>query len=301
MKNSSDWKFVILFLILIYLISYFSASIISSSIKPIGDKIALIRIYGPITITETSEFPFQQQAATTNSIIENIKKAKGDKSVKAVILEINSPGGTVVATQELADAVSSINKPTVAYIREVGASGAYWVATSADKIVASPMSITGSIGVISSYLEFSKLFEKYGITYQRLASGEFKDTGSPYKELNPVEKQLLQRKLDIIYDYFVEAVAKNRNMSIGEVRKLADGSFYLGTEAKELGLVDYLGDKNLAINITKELAGLEKAEIITYKEKTSLFSYLTKLSSYYIGQGIGSVLFNFNSGIEIKT
>lgn len=296
----NKYKLAILFVLFVALIFIVSSYAISSC-KTKENKIALIKIYGPIAITQTDSFLLSSTSTTTSTVINNIKKAKADKSVKAVIFEINSPGGSVVASQELADAISSIDKPKVAYIREVGASGAYWAASATDKIVASPMAITGDIGVISSYLDFSKLFEKYGITYDRLVAGEYKDMGSPYKELTSQEKQLLQKKLDVIYEYFVNAVAKNRKMPVSEVKKLADGSFYLGTEAKENGLIDYVGDKELAVNITKQLAGLKDAKLISYKEETGILNYLTKLSSYYIGRGIGTSLVSIEPQLQIKT
>jgi len=284
MKNRKDWKFVLLFLILLYLISYFSASALSN-LESVENKIAVIPVEGALSLT--SQNGIISETPSIETILDNIEKVKKDDSIKGVIFKINSPGGSAVASQKLADAISSINKPKVALIEEVGASGAYWAASACDKIVASPLSITGSIGVISSYLEFSELFEKYGITYHGLKAGEYKDTGSPYKELTSKEKKMLEEKINLIYDYFVKEVAKNRNMSLNKVKKLADGSFYLGIEAKENGLIDYTGDKDLAVNITKKLINKEDVKVFEFKKKRNLIDYLSRLSSYYIGRGIG--------------
>ncbi|MBI3883795.1 MAG: signal peptide peptidase SppA [Sphingobacteriales bacterium] len=177
-----------------------------------------------------------------------------------MLFEINSPGGSAVASEEIANAVKKANKTTVAWIREIGTSGAYWVASSSGHIVANRVSITGSIGVIASYLEFPGLLEHYNITYQRLVSGKYKDIGSPFKEMTPEEKAIFQQNLDTIRDYFVSEVAKNREMSKKDVDKIANGVFYLGAQAKELGLIDELGGKDEAINYIEKKDGI-KAEI----------------------------------------
>ena len=189
---------------------------------------------------------------TSEGVLQDIKDAGKDSTVKGIILEINSPGGAVVASQEIADAVKSLNKTKYAVIREVGASGGYWIASATDKIIASPMSITGSIGVIGSYLEFSGLFEKYGIGYERLVSGDKKDIGTPYRDLTSEEKTLMENKLRIVHEYFIKQVAMNRHMEIEDVRKVATGEFYLGSEAKELGLIDEFGNKETAIELMKK-------------------------------------------------
>ncbi len=301
--KNSNWKTIFGTVITIWIVASIIAGSISELKENISEKIVIIPIVGPLTISENDGGILQSGTASTEDILDNIKKAKEDSSVKAVIFEINSPGGTVVASEEIANAVKNLGKPNVALIREVGASGAYWVASASNKIVASPMSITGSIGVISSYLEFSKLFDKYGITYQQLTSGEYKDVGTPYKELSAKEKDYLQKKLDIIYDYFIIEVSKNRNMDKEKVKELAEGKFYLGVEAKDLGLVDYLGDREFAINLTKQMINKTDIEVITYKQKLTFLEQLTRVSSYYAGKGIGDVILNFdlNKEISIKT
>ena len=285
----------VLMVITILFLLYATSFLIAKNIQeiPIGNRIAVIPIQGTITVGN-SESLFQQTTASSNKILTFLDSANKDKSISAILLEINSPGGTAVASSEIASKVKSIEKPVVAFIREVGASGAYWVASAADKIVASPLSITGSIGVISSYLEFSDLMEEYGIKYERLTAGEYKDTGSPYRSLTDKEKKLLQNKLNIIHSEFIKAVNENRNM---DVNKYATGMFYLGIEAKELGLIDYLGDRELALNITKQLANIEKAELVTYKETKNIMDILRGFTSELglnIGRGIYSTLLQEN-------
>jgi protease-4 len=285
------WFFIIIVLSL-WLLSFLISSVFK--VEDFGDKIAIIPIKGVIT-TDGFEDILRSGGVSSTSIVKSIQKANSDSSVKGIILEINSPGGTVVASKEIANEVKKSNKPVVSLIREVGASGAYWIASSSDNIVADPLSITGSIGVIGSYLEFSELMEEYGVGYERLVAGDLKDTGSPFKKLSEEEKSLLQDKLDIIHEVFIEEVAKNRDLDKKEVKEIANGFFYLGKEAKELGLVDELGDKELAINITKKLANVEDINIVRYEEKRGLSDLLSKISAYsfyFIGRGIGKELFS---------
>lgn len=262
----------IIFIVIIALIIILTK--LNSHVIPSMNKIAIVPIKGAIT------------QSTTEKIINQLNSAEKDSTVKGIILQINSPGGSAVSSKQMAEKVSSIEKPTTALIEEVGASGAYWVASAADTIVADPLSVTGSIGVAGSYLEFANLLQDYNITYQRLVGGRYKDTGSPYKELTEREREVLQAKIDIIHKYFIVSVSKNRDMDVG---KFASGIFYLGAEAHKIGLVDHLGNKALAINLTKQAAGIEKAKLVTYKEKTSILSILNKLFSSFgfnVGKGI---------------
>lgn len=289
---------VIIILFLLYATSFLIAKNLEE--VSITSKIALIPIQGTITVGN-HESIYQPATASSNTIVAFLEQANKDKSIKAILLEINSPGGTAVASSEIANKIKSIEKPVVAFIREVGASGAYWIASASDKIVASPLSITGSIGVISSYLEFSDLMETYGIKYERLTAGEYKDMGSPYRGLTDKEKKLLQNKLNIIHSEFIKEVNKNRNMNVNQY---ATGMFYLGVEAKDLGLIDYLGDRELALNITKQLADIKDAELITYKpEPQNILNILRRFTSEMglnIGRGISSTLIE-NSQQKILT
>ena len=165
------------------------------------------------------------------------------------------------------------------------------------------MSITGSIGVTSSYIEFSKLMEKYGITYNSLKAGEYKDTGSPYKELTEKERKILENTLNKIYDYFIEQVSINRNISDSKVRELATGMIYLGDEAKALGLIDEIGDKDKAIEIAKKLANIKEAKLVTYQRELTLLDVMQRFSGevfYNIGRGIGRELFSVSEEKELK-
>ena len=281
-------------------VSYAASKLIG--VKGGSDYIAVIPINGIITI-EGNGLGFNAEGTSSSEIVSFIKKANDNSAVKAIILEINSPGGTAVASREIAEAVKNSEKPVVSLIREVGASGAYWIASASEAIVADPLSITGSIGATGSYLQFSELFEKYGVTYERLVSGEYKDTGNPFKELSEKERKLLQSKIDQIHDVFVEAVSDNRNMQKNDIEKLATGEFYLGKEALELGLVDHLGGMDFAIDITEEIAGIEESEIVRYESQKGFFDLvggLSVYSSYFIGKGIGSELKTSSYDVPVR-
>lgn len=288
-KRKSNKKFLktIIILAIIIVAIYLLLILLPSVAKSSMNNVAIVKIKGPIGTTVS---PLSLTSSVkADDIIGLLEKAERDPTVKGIILEIDSPGGTVVTSKEISEKVKSIEKPVVAWIREVGASGAYWIASSSDSIVADPMSITGSIGVISGYLEFSEFLNNYGIKYEEIRGGEYKGLGSPFKELNKQERAIFQDKIDLIHKHFTKTVMENRNLDSDD---FADGLFYLGIEAKELGLVDHLGGKSLAINITKDLAGIDQAKLVIYEKEKSLIERLATVlenSFFKIGQGIGSI------------
>ena len=290
----NKFKTVVLTVLFLWLLSYFLSLMIVDDERVISEGIAIVPIYGAISIKDSSDF-LQGSFTGSDTILSNLKKANENRAVKVIILEINSPGGTVVASKEVADYVEKIkkNKPVVAWIREVGASGAYWIASSSSVIVADELSITGSIGVISSYLDYSDLLEDYGVKYERLVAGDYKDTGSPFKDLNDQERIILESKLKKIQSLFLESVVKNRKLTPSQTNEVKSALFYLGIEAKDLGLVDILGGREEAILKAKELANIEDGQIIEYKSKKSILDLLESISSkafFNVGLGIGSEL-----------
>ena len=157
-------------------------------------------------------------------------------------------------------------KPVISVIREVGASGGYWIASSTERIFANQLSTTGSIGVISSYLDFAGLIENYNVSYERLTFGKYKDAGSPYRHLTSEERGIMLSKLDIVGNAFIDTVATNRNMSRDKVAQYATGMAFLGKEAMEMGLIDEYGGRDEAVkylenklNITVKLTEYQKA------------------------------------------
>ena len=253
-------------------------------------NVAVIPLTGLIS-TEDNGQAFAGDTVKSEDVVKLIKEADEKKEIKAILLEINSPGGEPVATDEIATAVKEVNKTTIAVIRESGASGAYWIATAADKIYANKMSVTGSIGVQASHLEFGGLLTDYNVTYRRLVAGKYKDVGSRWREMTPEEQEMYQRVLDKLHNEFIKTVAKNRGLPIDYVEALATGFIYLGSEAKDLKLIDELGGKEDALKYLEKTMNIT-AKPVTYKTEKTFFEKLAGLTSenfYYIGQGIGSV------------
>jgi len=174
-------------------------------------------------------------------VIELIDKANENPSIAAIVFDINSRGGSPVASQRIVDKIKRINKTTIAIIRDIGASSGYWIASACNHVIASKYSITGSIGVYGSYIGYYGLMKDYNVTYERFVSGELKDMGSPFKQPTQVEKQLLQSKIKLMQGYFLEDVKQNRNLSEKELSQISTGVILLGKEAKALGLVDEVG------------------------------------------------------------
>ncbi|MBI5391620.1 signal peptide peptidase SppA [Candidatus Woesearchaeota archaeon] len=262
-NQPNKWKTVASVLVALYLISSIGVFFFHQVKTSIGGKIIVVPLNGVIQVGSAGNpLFFSSDTIVSGQVVKQLEELQKDDSVKAVLFEMNSPGGSAIASQEIADAIKKLHKPTSTVIREVGASGGYWIASSTDKIYASPMSITGSIGVISSYLQFSDLFEKYGVTYERLVAGKYKDVGTPYKNLTTEERALLQQKLDLIHTYFIQTVAANRHLSEEKIRTLATGEFYLGTEAKDLGLIDAFGDRNTALDGLKQKINQTDIEIV---------------------------------------
>ena len=291
-------KIIIILAILSFIASGFLSFLSKTEFKE--GNIALIPIKGVITSEKVKTFG--QSVTSSSTIVEFIEDADKNPKVKAIIFEINSPGGSPVATEEIANAIERTNKTTVAWIREIGTSGAYWIASSSDKIVANRMSITGSIGVIASYLEFSGMLEHYNVTYESLTAGRYKDVGSPFKPLTPEERALFQMQLDRLHNYFISTIAKNRNLPEERVRELATGMFYLGEEAQNLGLVDILGGKEEAKEIIEKELNIT-AEIIEYKEERTLIDILSEIfsqQSFNIGKGIGDSLLDARTSNKIE-
>lgn len=202
---------------------------------------------------------FDYDSTASEDIILTIKQADEDENIKAILVEVDSPGGSPVAGEEIANAIKNSEKPVVAFIRSMGASSAYWAISSADKIWASKNSDVGSIGVTASYLNNVEKNKKEGFAYEQLSSGKFKDSGSSDMSLTKEEKALFMRDINIVYQNFMEVVSENRNIPMEKVKSFADGSTVLGEKAKELGLIDEIGDLYAVEKYLEEIIG-EKPE-----------------------------------------
>lgn len=219
-----------------------------------GERISIIKLEG--IISDSSGASFLKDITSSNSVVDLILKATKDPSIKAIVLRINSPGGTVAASQELYQAVANARKkkPIVITMGDVAASGGYYIASAADAIFANPGTLTGSIGVITSYLNFYDLLNKIGVKGITIKSGEYKDIGNPTRPLTEQERKILQSLLDDTYDQFLRDVARGRRISKEKIASIAKGLIYTGKQAKKIGLVDYLGGYNKAIKHAQILA-----------------------------------------------
>lgn len=274
MKTKDGWKFFLGLGVGVGIIVIFIAVFLLASGFSFGNKIAVVDIRGTITSTPS----FLIDAVTPDDVFSMIKKAEEDPSIKAVLFQINSPGGSVVASREIAHAVKNMEKPTLCWMGDIATSGAYWIASSCDYIMADPLSMTGSIGVTASYLEFSKLFEKYGVTYEQITSGERKDIGSPFRNLTEEEREKLEYIISEIFDYFLDDIKESRGLSETQIEQITSGDIFLGKDAISLGLIDSVGTIQDAKEKAKELAGIEQVDFVTLKKKgLSIFDLLGML------------------------
>jgi protease-4 len=238
-----------------------------------GDSIALIRIDGVIAGTGT----MYDGVTSPEYFLDQLDQALADDSVKAILLRVDSPGGTVAASQEISLAIRRAveEKPVVVSVGDVCASGAYMAASQCDEIVASPGSSVGSIGVIMEIPNVEGLLEKLGVEFTVLTEGEYKDAGSPFRSITETETAMLERQLALVREQFVADVAEGRGMSEAEVDELATGWVWLGSEALELGLVDSLGNYDDAVDRAAELGGIEgDPYIVTYEPEYTFESLL---------------------------
>lgn len=243
-----------------------------------GGKIAVVELSGVIVDQAGGDvFSSADGVVAAQEVIPLLKHVANDDEVKAVVLRINSPGGAVVPSDEIYRAVLELRKkkPVVTSMADVAASGGYYIAAGTDSIIANPATITGSIGVIAEFPELAGLYEKVGIEMRTFKSGDFKDLGSLSRDITPAESEILQSVITDSYDQFVAAIVAGRKMDEAKVRTLADGRIYTGQQAKEKGLVDELGNVEMAINTAAKLANVTDPAVVEYSSDnffSSLFS-----------------------------
>jgi protease-4 len=201
---------------------------------------------------------------------EELQKAEKDDSIRAVVLRINSPGGTVTASDIIYHEVMQFKKKTgkkvIASIGGIGASGGYYIAVAADQIVANPTAITGSIGVIMLHFNVQGLLEKIGVGTEAIKSGPHKDMASPFREISPEDRKILQDKINSMYARFLEVVTQGRKqVDPLQMKTIADGRIYTAEEAKKLNLIDQIGYLDAAIDLAKQEAGLTEAKVVLYR------------------------------------
>lgn len=267
---------------------------------PLGDAVAVVRVEGTILPGEAPPptlFSETGGAAYSTSIIERLKQADSNNNVKAVVLFVDSPGGSVFASDEIALQVQAMNKPVIASMGSLAASGGYYVSAPTDEIWASPHTLTCSIGVISQFLNFEEFAQEWGITAVTVKSGQFKDTGNPFREFTAEDRVLWQDLINEAYAAFVLVVAEGRGMSEADVRAIADGRICSGRQAQEMGLVDELGYLQDAIDRAAELGGIEgEPRLIEYDKPLGMFESLA--SGFHQPSPVEQLqqLLHFNAG-----
>ena len=230
---------------------------------PGGAKVAVVQVEGVIG-TEVS------RGLDTEDIVRTLSEYRDDPAIRAVVLRINSPGGVVAPTQEIATAVRRLReakKPVVASLGSVAASGGYYVAVAADRIYASPGTLTGSIGVVMQLANVEGLLKKVGVEYVVVKAGAYKDVGNFARPMTPEERRILQSLLDDVYDQFIGAVAEGRGLDPQTVRSFAEGRIYSGRQAQGLKMVDDLGGLDDAIDAAAKRAGLPGKPRVVYPRR----------------------------------
>lgn len=254
------------------------------------DEILQIKIKGVIQEADSEEsMPFKIEKDLFENLRKDLEVARKRKAIKAILLEINSPGGEVTASdiiyQQLKKVQRETEKPVVAIIGTMGASGAYYVACAAGKIMAHPTSIIGSIGVLMQAMNLEELAKKVGLKAITLKSEKtpMKDVLSPFKEITPEERVMLMTIINSIYDRFIDIVSESRKLSREEVIKIADGGIFTAVQAKELGLIDAIGYREDAIAEACKMAGIESAALVKRVTQKGISEILSEMSSMSSG------------------
>ncbi len=266
MKRGTVWAFLVLLVLL------FAASFLAGRTGLIGEgrlglaseKVAVIHVTGILD--------------DATAFLKAFHRFRDSRDVKAIVVRIDSPGGTIVPAQEIYEEIRKLrgDKPVVASLGNVAASGGYYVACAAEEIVANRGSITGSIGVLAVFQNYRDLMDKIGWKTEVMKSGEFKDLGNPTRDMTPEERELEQELLDNIHQQFVGDVARGRNRSVEDILPLADGRVFTGEQALVEGLVDRLGNLQDTIERAAELAGIKGKPTVVYppEERSSLLEFV---------------------------
>ena len=232
-----------------------------------SNKVAVIPVQGAIASADSS-LGGAQPTVTPEGLADALAQAADDTGVRAVVLEVNSPGGGVTASDEMHQSIvdfkKNTEKPVVVSMGDTAASGGYYISTAADEIVANETTLTGSLGVIFQLNNFEELADKYGYKQVIIKSGEFKDIGNAFRQITPEEREIFQSLVDESYAEFVDVISSGRGIPEDRVREIADGRIYSGQRAKELGLVDSFGGLDEASAEARELANAGQATVVRY-------------------------------------
>ena len=245
----------------------FRAGVMSNGLgsQGIGKKVGIIQVSGPIL--------------SSNPTVKDLENFRNRKDISAILVRIDSPGGLVAPTQEIYEKIKTIKeeKPIIASMASVAASGGYYIALGADTIIANPGTIVGSIGVIMNYPVMTKFLDKVGIEFETVKSGDLKDVGSYSREVTEADRKHLNEMVDDMYSQFVNVVSQNRSLSKEEVKKIADGRVFTGKQSKELGLIDVIGTFEDAVSIAGTMGQIKgKPKIVQVnKKRPSVLDWFT--------------------------
>jgi len=244
-----------------------------------GDSVAVVRVEGTIMSGDSAD---SSTNAVSGAIISELLAAEADPTIKAIVLRVDSPGGSVTGSSQIWETINAIEKPVVASMSSIAASGGYYVSAPADYIVARPDTLTGSLGVIMTVYDATELMEKVGLQVIAITSGENKAIGSMFTEMTPDQKAILETLLDESYTEFVRVISEGRGISKEEVMVLADGRVYSGRQALELGLIDQLGNFDDAITKAAELGGIQgDPNVIEFEHIPTFREMLTGFSTQF--------------------
>ena len=266
-----------------FLFFIFFIVLLSGGGLPFGDKVAVVEVEGIITEPE--------------SINKQIREFGERDDIKVIVVRINSPGGGVGPSQEIYREIKRVSakKKVIASMGAVAASGGYYIAAAANKIIANPGTITGSIGVIMEFANAEELLSKIGFKGYVIKSGEYKDIGSPLRSMKEDEKRLLQNVIDDVHRQFVDVVAENRKLKVDVVKKIADGRIFSGQQAKEIGLVDEIGNFQDAIDIAASMSNIKGKPVVLYPEKKGI-----RLWDIIFGDAAGQMLKKLKGGYGLQ-
>ena len=252
------------------------------------DKIGIITIKGVISGSQ--------------DIVDKLEEFGKDHSIKAVVLRIDSPGGGVAASQEIYAAIKNLkkHKKVVASLASIAASGGYMIACAADKIVANPGTITGSISAIMYFANAEELLKKIGLKSSVIKSGKHKDMGSPTREMTEEEKGILQGLIDDIYDQFLDVIVQDRKINKEDLKKIADGRVFSGRQAQSLNLIDALGDRSYAVRLAGNLSGIKGTPELVYpkKQEISFWDYILQSTARFLTGAIKDKFATIPEGVN---
>jgi len=263
-KRSRTWLWVVigggaffLFVLAVFALVYITLHAGKDTTLAFGDKIGVVDLEGVIL--------------SPNPVVQQLKKFSDDDSIKAIIIHVNSPGGGVAASEEIYREVKRIRdekkKRIVAAIETVCASGAYYVSSATNKIYADNGSVVGSIGVIAQWVNYGELLQWAHLKDITMKAGEFKDTGSPTRDMTPAEREYLQGMIDNMHSQFIKAVADGRSMKFEDVKSIANGKVWTGQQALPMKLVDQLADFQSAVEDTAKTVGIKGEPVLVKPEK----------------------------------